>query len=219
MKVNKLFLGILGAIAIVSTADAGVRVVEITEDACNQREGMVWVGKNEECIPMNPCSDDNFIDEYCENLYIGNKPVCGVDLDMLFGKYAENVLNTSLYEYVKVEDEGPGNYASYGLKTADGGYTIIRCNNYGEDRDTSLMTTASWAYGHNPAYMNSVSIDENYKAQGYSVTSLQIVEDISESECSEIVDFANSLSGKNFEYKIDEGRCFLIIPNPEYNQF
>ena len=59
MKAKKIMFGIMGAVAMISSANA------ITEAQCKKSSKMYWVSANEECVPKNTCTSDRHVKDYC----------------------------------------------------------------------------------------------------------------------------------------------------------
>jgi len=59
MKAKKLMFGIMGAVAMITSANA------ITEDQCRKSANMHWVSANGECVPKNTCDSARHVNDYC----------------------------------------------------------------------------------------------------------------------------------------------------------
>jgi len=59
MKAKKLMFGIMGAVAMITSANA------ITEEQCKKSSKMYWVAANGECVPVNTCDSDRYAKDYC----------------------------------------------------------------------------------------------------------------------------------------------------------
>ena len=65
MKAKKLMFGIMGAVAMITSANA------ITEEQCKKSSKMYWVAANGECVPVNTCDSDRYAKDYCNKDFAG----------------------------------------------------------------------------------------------------------------------------------------------------
>jgi len=189
MKTNKIIFGALLGATVCSGAFA--MSAEEQKAFCESHpDNYVWVEKNQECIPVNPCNskDDHISGTYCANSGLGGCKHSRVSTE----KYFQNVWNTSIEEEIDLgteEVDGIGlsrNMTAY--KTTDGNYLVLL---QGVSHDTctaaDIAGDAFWAHG-----IGSVLYDSKVEAHVYNREGMERKE-LTESDCSEIADFATSI--------------------------
>ena len=196
---KKTLLSVVAGLAVVSAANAGIK-----ETCLEHPDKLVWVEKNQRCIPINPCvSDDIEIrDTYCDidfNTIEDN-------LVQIVKLYARNVLGTEVSSTTHLSSND--GYWYLAVKTMDGGYFVAAGAGFVEYTKDHLVANvifdARKALGVNGPCVGAEGKFECYtRIDGHVLV---------EQDCNEIAQLASSLSGVsiNSSYKADEKTCVFL---------
>jgi hypothetical protein len=141
---NKLLAGIIGAVAIVASADAALLSEGARKDACNKKEGFIWIenaanGKPA-CIAEHPCGDKDY-EAYCNRIF--------ADIEVSTEKHAKELMNAYLKkrsgawcEHIDADKSHLVGQDYIRCKLNDGGYMEFEFDDYSE----SIESSADFGY-------------------------------------------------------------------------
>lgn len=215
---NFLLLVIAGLV-VINAANAGIK-----ETCLEHPDKLVWVEKTQRCIPINPCtSDDEDIRKaYCVSPdfripVTSNLPKVsdGAFLSLVLKKYFQNVMNTNI-DSIRLVSPLYEHYVA--VTTDDNGYYVMDFDTFEEPNiwaphDTlymeQLYKATCWSYGK---IATNAGTYTNFEMK---------CDDVTETQCENIIDFANVLlqsiggSGRIVSRYNDElrdySRCYMAI--------
>lgn len=136
---KKTLVSIIAGLTVIGSAFALPSPEDIKALCEKHPDKYVWVEKSQACIPINPCESD---DVDIERAYCVNRTITPNKKELLINRYVEQVLKTTVVDVQNV----PGDvYAYSGVKTADGGYFVLRAgqlgySNYGAEHMYTAYT-------------------------------------------------------------------------------
>lgn len=154
---KKNLLSAVAGVAVIGSAFA-VPNVEVSKNLCAKHpDKYVWVEKNEDCIPINPCESKNATikEVYCNRAFefvqLGNWR----DAVKLVKAYSENVLGvrvTNTKEIAHDKDTSLFGQDYIPVKTSDGGYVMFEFDDLSDmtksDKEAGATMGACKAFGH-----------------------------------------------------------------------
>jgi hypothetical protein len=147
------------AVLAVLISGMGVASAASIKDVClSYPEKLVWVEKNNECIPIHPCSDNGvYYDLYCNTEFKDIQVASVQDAQLLANLFVARRMGKTCYFVIAPEASTVGqDYV--GCKTSDGGFIEFEFDDYSETR----TETAKYSYdlGKCIAYGGTLNMED-----------------------------------------------------------
>lgn len=193
---KKNLLSAVAGVAVIGSAFA-VPNVEVSKNLCAKHpDKYVWVEKNEDCIPINPCESKNetIKEVYCNRAFefvqLGNWR----EAIKLVKAYSENVLKVSVTNTKEIahdKDTSLFGQDYIPVKTSDGGYVMFEFDDLSDmtksDKEAGAFMGACKAFGRD--YHRSYSD----KIKSWVTYCMQVQ---SQKECDDIAGLASDVMDK-----------------------
>ncbi|MCR4917426.1 MAG: hypothetical protein K5912_00590 [Alphaproteobacteria bacterium] len=205
---KKTLLSAIAGLAVIGSA-AAIPTPDTARENCMKLGGThVWVEKNKECVPINPCTepkDSEYHKNYCLHYII---QVSDEEKARLWVKrYTQNVLKASPVN-IQIEQTNnlPANYFYLRVKTSDDGYFETEVQ-YAENHIKMDTSCSSSLFAATIAYLNPDHNKQslwNYKYTDPDGKRTYYLNTPSKKICQDIIDFSDTLANTNQNIKIKE---------------
>lgn len=192
-QMNKILLSIFAGLSIIFSANAA-----LDQNSCLENpDEFVWVDATNECIPINPCTDDQIKETYCKSV---NSMIPEEFKEKFASVYTKEVMNKNAQDIQLLDSIKDNEYTS--IKTTDGEYYVIESMNSETDESYStlnMIKIACAAYGYNTI------TNENINCLGVD----------NQIQCKNIANFASQLANEsvsgNFVEKTSEYKSYCEL--------